>query len=297
MKGLKVEICERPGSGRYTPGSIRKVNRDGTCNVEIDGARTCRFNVPLHLLRSPLAPEQGMDRQDRLTLLIEIFSNDSWKLHPQHAMIPQHLVTIAATSFIPYAKSLLHGHANVVSPPGSNNKVPFDFSSLSTIGANTPSPTEGMTTLSDIDTDRIQRLSHVALGSNSVGLIVRRLGLEEQEELGLQDFQNFFRKGLKLMNSQVSSMQLEALFLRMDSNDSKSVPCEMVAEFITPWYQLEKQLRGGTADHHELGALRMQIFNAAFSLGGNRWSDLLLRHDNEDVDIAAKDFIVSCDEL
>ena len=61
-------------------------------------------------------------------------------------------------------------------------------------------------------------------------------------------------------------MQLEALFLRMDSTDSKSVPCEMVAEFITPWYQLEKQLRGGTADHHELGALRMQIFNAAFSL-------------------------------
>ena len=57
-----------------------------------------------------------------------------------------------------------------------------------------------MTTLSDIDTDRIQRLSHVALGSNSVGLIVKRLGLEEQEELGLQDFQNFFRKGLKLMN-------------------------------------------------------------------------------------------------
>lgn len=292
-KGLKVEICERPGSGRYTPGSIRKVNRDGTCNVEIDGARTCRFNVPLHLLRSPLSararngstgPPNSVDRDlfQRQLETPPATRNDSPA--PSDDSSGHHSSRMRSR----YSMDML----NVVSPPGSNNKVPLSTSSsLSTIGANTPSPTEGMTTLSDIDTDRIQRLSHVALGSNSVGLIVRRLGLEEQEELGLQDFQNFFRKGLKLMNSQVSSMQLEALFLRMDSTDSKSVPCEMVAEFITPWYQLEKQLRGGTADHHELGVLRMQIFNAAFSLGGNRWSDLLLRHDKRGCGhIAAKDF-------
>ena len=139
-------------------------------------------------------------------------------------------------------------------------------SSSTTTGATTPSPTAGATALSEAEIDRIQRLGSVALGSNTVGLILRRLNLYEKHELSPSDFLTFFRKGLKVMSTQVNTVQLEALFLILDVNDSKLVPCNKIADFLRPWYQQERQKKEAAADHQELGALRMRLFNAALNM-------------------------------
>ncbi len=289
-KGLKVEVCDKIGSGRYTPGSIRKVNRDGTFNVVMDETGSCRFNVPLHLVRSPLngrslggsamPPPPNSVVRDPFYRQLEISGMRSGSPADSDA----------SNSTTP---GLTRWRTSNAFTPGSNNKVPLSMSSSSstTTGATTPSPTAGATALSEAEVDRIQRLGSVALGSNTVGLILRRLNLYEKHELSPSDFLTFFRKGLKVMSTQVNTVQLEALFLILDVNDSKLVPCNKIADFLRPWYQQERQKKEAAADHQELGALRMRLFNAAFSLGGNRWADLLLRHDKRGLGrVAARDF-------